>query len=178
LAPDTVPGTLEKLRVMLADLDGYIDRRAAELAKPLLDKALADVAETKRQARAEVQRQEYLVAELRRRLDARDRQLAAAMAANPATPERTPIGTDIDLLCDAVTWAVERRRPDQPVRVMDVQRYVHVGFATAHQLVRLMDAYSITGGDPRLVLTTKEQLPGVLANLRDLAGKEGTDGNC
>jgi chromosome segregation ATPase len=69
MRPETIPASFERLRSMIQDLDGYIDRRAAELAKPLLGKALADVAEATERTRAEVRRREDLLAELRRRLD-------------------------------------------------------------------------------------------------------------
>jgi hypothetical protein len=71
--PDEVTG---QLRAMIADLDGYIGRRAAEVAEPLI--AAAKAAADARVAEAEcgLQRAQDLVAELRRVLEYRDRQLA------------------------------------------------------------------------------------------------------
>ena len=89
-------------------------------------------------------------------------------------PERMPIGSDLDLLCDAVTWALQRRRPGTPVGPAIIQRYVRVGFAKAHRLCLLMDDYGITDGEPRgrTVLVNGEQLPEVLATLREFASQE------
>jgi hypothetical protein len=94
-------------------------------------------------------------------------------------PERMPIGRDIDLLCDAVTWVVQRPRPAPLVHTQNIQRHVLVGWATAERLLRLMDDYGVTSrqqhpGHGRSVLMDPEQLPAVLASLRHLA-KENTD---
>ena len=61
------------LAAMIADLDGYIERHAAELAEPKIDVAQAAAAKEVRLARLETQRQEDLVKELRRRLIAQER---------------------------------------------------------------------------------------------------------
>jgi hypothetical protein len=61
------------LAAMIADLGGYIERHAAELAEPKIDAAQAAAAEEVRLARRETQRQEDLVTELRRRLTAQER---------------------------------------------------------------------------------------------------------
>jgi hypothetical protein len=92
--------------------------------------------------------------------------------------DRLPISHDIDLLCDAVTWAVERRRRTR-IAPGSIQRYVRVGWVKAERLSLLMDDYGITAGEfpNRTVLVTKEQLPDVLAKLREIASREdGTDG--
>lgn len=81
-----VSGTtdLGQLAGMIADLEGYIERRAAELAVPLADKARAEAAkatEAAEQHAGELQalltRAEDVNTELRRRLAAQDRQLGA-----------------------------------------------------------------------------------------------------
>ena len=71
--PDEVTQRLQHLRAMLADLDGYIQRRAEDLAAPMIrdTEARAQLAVT--EARSEVQRERDLVHELRRRLAAGDR---------------------------------------------------------------------------------------------------------
>lgn len=68
--------TLAQLRACLADLDGFIERRAQELANPLIQQAHAEAAEQVRAAQFEWQRQKEVVAELRCRVRARDRQTA------------------------------------------------------------------------------------------------------
>jgi hypothetical protein len=81
LAEVPVPvAELVSLSHVAADLDGYIERRAAELATPLIEQAEARADERLRSAGHEVQRQVDLVAELRKTLEVRDRQLAAAKA--------------------------------------------------------------------------------------------------
>lgn len=47
---------LGQLAAMIADLDGYIERRAAELAAPLIEEARAQAAQEVATARNEVQR--------------------------------------------------------------------------------------------------------------------------
>jgi hypothetical protein len=88
--------------------------------------------------------------------------------------EHLPIGRDLDLLCDAVTWASER----QFINQRTIQRRVRVGFLKAQWLLLLIDDYGITGGQPsgrwesREVLITAEQLPAKLTELREYARKE------
>lgn len=79
---------LSQLATMIADLDSYIERRAAERAAPAIDAARAEAADTVRQADAELTRRADLVAELRRRVkilergrDQAVRDLAAIYAA-------------------------------------------------------------------------------------------------
>jgi hypothetical protein len=69
-------GLTTRLAAMIADLDGYINRRAAEKAKPLVDAVAADAAERITAAEHETGRQAGLTAELRRQLKARDREAA------------------------------------------------------------------------------------------------------
>jgi hypothetical protein len=61
---------------MIADLDGYIARRAQELAAPAIEDAHGTAVRLVDAAERETRRQERLVAELRRTLEARDRQVA------------------------------------------------------------------------------------------------------
>lgn len=77
-----VGASLDRLAAMIADLDGHIARRAAELAVPLADAARAEagqavaVAETRiAELEAELTRARDLIDELRRHVDARNRQL-------------------------------------------------------------------------------------------------------
>lgn len=74
-AQDETAETLARLQVILADLDGYITRRAEEVAEPLIRQARAEAALQARAAEFETQRQIDLVRELRRRLTSADRRL-------------------------------------------------------------------------------------------------------
>ena len=72
--------TFEELAATIRDLDSYIERRAEELANPLIAEAAAEAAGRVRaeqdllaEARAEILRQKDLVTELRRVAAARDR---------------------------------------------------------------------------------------------------------
>ncbi len=79
MSPAPAPGSgdpLARLEAVLRDLEGYVQRRAEELAAPLIAAAEKRAAEMTGEARADVQRQEDLVRELRRILDAKDRQVA------------------------------------------------------------------------------------------------------
>jgi hypothetical protein len=87
-----------------------------------------------------------------------------------------PIGYDIDLLCDAVTFATEGYTINQ----RDLQRGIRVGFVKAQRLLLLMGDYGITTTpgsrqESRMVLLTKDQVPGKLAELREIASKEASD---
>lgn len=62
------------LRAATADLDGYIQRRAAEMAAPLIEEARDQAAAEVAGARADAQRKDDLIAELRRRVQALERQ--------------------------------------------------------------------------------------------------------
>jgi hypothetical protein len=87
-----------------------------------------------------------------------------------------PIGRDIDLLCDAVTAVAGSAFVSQ----RNLQRRIRVGFIKAQLLLLLMDAYGITDGPPqtrwssRTVKVSKTDLPARLAELRDLAAREGS----
>ncbi len=67
-----------RLEKMIADLDGYIERRAAQLASPQIEAARADAVERIRRARHVLLRQDDLVTELRKQLVALERQLERA----------------------------------------------------------------------------------------------------
>lgn len=58
---------------MIADLDGYIERRAQAIAEPIIARAKEAAQEHVDDARYETQRQTDLVAELRRRIPPLDR---------------------------------------------------------------------------------------------------------
>lgn len=64
---------LDALRQITTNLDGYLERRAAELAQPLIDKANAAADERVQEAEFETRRQTDLVTELRRQLAPADR---------------------------------------------------------------------------------------------------------
>ena len=118
--------TLAKLRDCLADLEGYVTRRATELAAPLIEIAQADAAALVRAAEFEAQRQIDLVRELRKRLavfeqirvreqDARGR-LAALLggypvATNPAgLPPLEVLVTDVETRLAEKDSMIERLR--------------------------------------------------------------------
>jgi hypothetical protein len=62
------PGILSRLQACLADLDGYITRRAEDLAAPMIRDAEARARLAIVEAAGETQRQRALVEELRKRL--------------------------------------------------------------------------------------------------------------
>jgi len=77
-----------RLAAMIADLDGFIERRAAELAGPIAGAACRDHAaemavleERRANERDRAVRAEDLADELRKTLAARDRALSLALAA-------------------------------------------------------------------------------------------------
>lgn len=68
--PDgSAAGLAGQLRAVIADLDGYIERRAAELAAPGIAGAREQAAAEAGRLRAELARSEDLVAELRKRIE-------------------------------------------------------------------------------------------------------------
>jgi hypothetical protein len=75
--------TEETLRRMIADLDGYIDRRASELAAPLIAEARKAAEDAVGKAEAEIRRQRDLIAEFRRQLAGQEKQTARAILAIP-----------------------------------------------------------------------------------------------
>lgn len=66
---------LSELKGMTADLQGHIERRAAELAQPLIDQAREDAAVEVKSAQGMQQRAEDLNTELRRQLRPLGRQV-------------------------------------------------------------------------------------------------------
>lgn len=77
LAEVSLPaGELSHLGQVIADLDGYIERRAQDLARPLIEEAEGDAAKRVLTALHEMQRQANLADELRRTLTVRDRELS------------------------------------------------------------------------------------------------------
>jgi hypothetical protein len=75
-ALDPVAAITGALRATVADLEGYIERRAAEHAAPIVAVAERGAKEAFATARAEVERKEDLITELGRRLRALERQAA------------------------------------------------------------------------------------------------------
>jgi hypothetical protein len=75
----TVTGIAEDmadwLRAAITDLDGYIERRAAELTAPLIASAAAEAGTKAARAERELRTQQDLADELKTRLALRDRQL-------------------------------------------------------------------------------------------------------
>jgi hypothetical protein len=77
------PGIAEvqrTLALMLADLEGFIERKAREVAAPLIEQADAIAEERVREADQRTQRQADLVAELRRQAAFLRRQLDQSRA--------------------------------------------------------------------------------------------------
>lgn len=94
----------------------------------------------------------------------------------PGDAGRTPIGTDIDLLCYAAEVAIRRGYASQLL----VQRRVRVGFAKAQRLLLLLEEYGITGPKPpdsvkRPALVPESGRRAALAALREAAAKENAD---
>ena len=81
---DEAAQRLMHLKGMLADLDGHIQRRAEDLAEPMIRDAEARAQLAAVEARGEVQRERDLVAELRKRISATDRQRDEMNAARRA----------------------------------------------------------------------------------------------
>jgi hypothetical protein len=80
---------------MIADLDGYIDRRAAGMAAPLIEEARAEAAREVAAARQETERKEDLIAEYRRRVKVMERQLDRwADAAGSLDPDAVRLADD------------------------------------------------------------------------------------
>lgn len=63
------------LSAITTNLDAYLERRAAELAQPLIEKANAEAAERVREAEFEVTRYLDLVAEQRRHIERAERRI-------------------------------------------------------------------------------------------------------
>lgn len=59
---------INALTAITADLDGYLERRANELAQPLIEKAYDEATRRISEAEFEVTRQNDLIAELRRQI--------------------------------------------------------------------------------------------------------------
>lgn len=78
------PATLERVADIAANLDAYIDRRATELAQPLIDAAQADADAKVHTAQMELQRRDDLLDELRRQIKV----LARHVDNCPAYPRR------------------------------------------------------------------------------------------
>lgn len=103
-AVGNVPATVDQMAAMIADLDGYIARRAREIAQPMVRAAQDQASAQVGAAQRETERQRDLVTELGRRLgpadqqveqirDARDR-LAAALG------HLSPLGLPLSGLVD------------------------------------------------------------------------------
>jgi hypothetical protein len=73
--PSSVEPVLDRLHAITADLLGYLEHRATEIAAPRIAEAERAAAATVRAANAELQRRQDLVYELRRHLDASVRQV-------------------------------------------------------------------------------------------------------
>jgi hypothetical protein len=129
----------------VADLDGYIGRRAAELAAPMIRAALADADARSRAAAMAVQRRDDVVAELRRRVKVVDRLVDQAEQWRQATGCQTPAeyqrraaaaaagepSEDDRLLADAARLVITRQAAGPGL----IQRGLRVGFARAGLLL-------------------------------------------
>lgn len=89
--------------------------------------------------------------------------------------DHPPIGDEIDTLCEA-TEIITRLQQADPAFI---QRRVYVGWARANRLLGLLTSYGVTGEpDPkgrRPVLVAWRDRAGVIARLREIAGKETED---
>lgn len=152
--------THEKLRGMIADLDGYIERRATEIAGDRIKAAentasgqvariMAQRNEMVAERRADLQRQTGLVTELRRRILATDRQadhvetlrrrLAGAVGRDPALSPLPGLIAEVEdrLNGDPVVLGASERRQVECARD-DIARWrtaEHVALSTEGVLV-------------------------------------------
>lgn len=74
---------LDLLQAMITDLDGYIDRRAQELAAPVIAAAEQSVREARAETAGTQQRGDDVAAELRRRITGLERSLERARDVKP-----------------------------------------------------------------------------------------------
>jgi hypothetical protein len=175
----------DRLSSVIHDLEGYTERRAREIAAPLVkaaeDEVRGQLLEVKEESVRSYGRQQACIDELRRQLDERDRQLAllrreaeARDRASRAVPE--PIGRDIDLLCEAV--GVAAAATSGQTGAQQIQRKVRVGWVKASHLVALMDDYGVTeyGHPYHRVLISREQVAETQERLRQIAAKEQDGG--
>jgi hypothetical protein len=103
---------LATLKAMIADLDGYIDRRAHDIAVPLVAQAEADAMAQVLAAERDAERWKDLNDELRRRLKPLQRQADEAAEARDTLARALghhPVGL---LLPGLITEAAERLRPE------------------------------------------------------------------
>lgn len=129
------------LRATVADLDGYIGRRAAELAAPMVAAALADAGARTRAAAFAVQRRDDVIAEFRRRVRVVDRMVAeleqwrqAAGCQTPAELQRANapgLVSEGDDLANAVRIVVTGREASPGL----LQRSLYVGYARAARYI-------------------------------------------
>lgn len=110
----------EALADMIANLDAYIDRRAADLAGPLIAKAQEEAAVEIQGALGLQQRAEDLVIELRRHLKALDRQ--ATEYRERAQSAEAGIGRLHDRAITLTSWAHRElgREPEALTNVLSV----------------------------------------------------------
>lgn len=86
--------------------------------------------------------------------------------------DRTPIGYDLGLLCEAVEVVTRFQRADRSL----LQRRAGVGYVKAGRLLLLLEDYGIIGPADtpgrHPVLVAREDRDAALARLREIAGKE------
>jgi DNA segregation ATPase FtsK/SpoIIIE-like protein len=168
-----------RLLEITANLNAYIEARAAEIAAPRIaaaeEQAKREVADLKAQHASEIQRLEDLVGELRRQIQplARHVEQCPETMANRAKQARNDAGADRQLLLDAAGKVIDAQRADQNW----IQRHVRVGFAKAGRLLELLEDAGVIGAVPasrsgqRQVLIPKEQKDAALTRLRETLGE-------
>ncbi|GAA4225995.1 hypothetical protein GCM10022254_09430 [Actinomadura meridiana] len=184
-----MPDATDRLAEITANIDGYIETKATEIATARIT-AAEDAAEEKvtslmaRHA-AEVQRLEDLIAELRRQVKAFDKHLegcpgtkgrkARTKAPRPGVVDLS-VGHDRGLLLDAARAVIDGQRAD----TTHVQRKVRVGFVKAGRLLELLEQYAVIGPAPatksgkRPVLVSASDKDVVLLRLGEEADVAGT----
>lgn len=96
-SPDSGQPAAGQLASMITDLEGYIDRRAAELAAPLVEQARAEAAEQVASIQVDLQRANDLTTELRRRLEIRDRTISQWIdATGVRAPSELPVRPEVN----------------------------------------------------------------------------------
>jgi hypothetical protein len=143
-----------RLAAMIADLEGFIDRRAEDLAAPLIEEARAEAARQVAVARQKAERKEDLIAEYRRQVKVMERQLDAWQDAtgslNPdaVRPADDPAvlaawnGASLELLIRAAEFIGPRSSLASPGML---SRRLGISYQHAGEVLDLLHAEGIVG---------------------------------
>ncbi|MFC9974486.1 DNA translocase FtsK [Spirillospora sp. NPDC127200] len=169
-----------RLAEITANIDAYIEARAAEIAAARIAaverRTEGQLAELKARHAAELQRSQEAVEGLRREIEPLARHWERCPETLPDRAARAEIdaGYDKQLLLDAAGMVIEAQRVDQNW----IQRHVRVGFVKAGRLLELLEDAGVIGPLPatragqRQVLVPREQREAALARLRERIGED------